>query len=198
MTKRRSSLNIADLFSIYRIVAAPVLGVLIFSDKREIFTWLLLFSYLTDMIDGFLARNLKITSKHGSILDSIGDQLTFVVALVGVCYFETDFVLAQIYWIGTVVVLYFSQMIIALFKYGKVTSFHTYLAKLSAILQGVFIIGLLFFGPFYPLFYAVIILGIIETVEEIILIFLFKYWVNDVKGLYWAMNDQRRTSQRAE
>ena len=54
--------NIADWFSFYRIFAAPFLLVLIWLDLQLIFTWLLLISYCTDAIDGFLARKLKITS----------------------------------------------------------------------------------------------------------------------------------------
>ncbi|MGB5462305.1 MAG: CDP-alcohol phosphatidyltransferase family protein, partial [Aureibaculum sp.] len=66
--------NIADWFSFYRIFAAPFLLILLWLEAREFFTWLLLISYCTDMIDGFLARKLKIASARGSQLDSIGDQ----------------------------------------------------------------------------------------------------------------------------
>ncbi len=62
--------NIADWFSFYRIAAAPFLLILLWFDDRELFTWFLLISYSTDMIDGILARNLKVTSPRGSQLDS--------------------------------------------------------------------------------------------------------------------------------
>ncbi len=62
-------------------------------------------------------------------------------------------------------------MVIAFRKYGKTTAFHTYLAKLSALAQGVFILWLLFFGPVYWFFYTMIILGLLETIEEIALDF---------------------------
>jgi len=83
-------------------------------------------------------------------------------------------------------------MIIAFKKYGKATAFHTYLAKLSAVVQAAFILWLLFFGPVYWLFYAMIFIGIIETIEEILLIFLYPEWVAGVKGYIWARNDKRR------
>ena len=84
--------NIADWFSFYRIFAAPLLLVLIFLDERLIFTWMLLISYSTDAIDGYLARKLKITSPRGSQLDSFGDQVTLIVGLIGLFYFETNFI----------------------------------------------------------------------------------------------------------
>jgi len=84
------------------------------------------------------------------------------------------------------------QMLLAFKKYGKATAFHTYLAKLSALTQGVFILWLLFFGPVYWLFYFMIVLGLLETIEEITLIFMYDQWVAGVKGIYWALHDKRR------
>jgi phosphatidylglycerophosphate synthase len=184
--------NIADWFSFYRILSAPFLLLLIWLDHRLLFTWFLLISYSTDMIDGYLARKFKISSIRGSQLDSVGDQLTFAVGLVGVWVFERDFIIENFFWILFGLSFYTLQMVLAFKKYGKTTSFHTYLAKLSAIVQGVFILWLLFFGPVYWLFYFMIFLGIIETIEEITLIFLYDNWVANVKGIYWALNDKRR------
>lgn len=187
--------NIADWFSFYRIAAAPLLVLLVFLDHRVAFTWLLLISYSTDAIDGFLARKLKITSSRGSQLDSLGDQITLGVGVIGLFSFETDFMLKNLWLIVLAFVPYLIQMVIALQKYGKATAFHTYLAKISAVTQAVFILWLLFFGPVYWLFYVTIILGLIETAEEIALIFIFDTWVDGVKGLYWGLKDKRRFSK---
>ena len=184
--------NIADWFSFYRIAAVPFLLILILWNEREIFTWLLLISYSTDAIDGYLARKLKITSARGSQLDSYGDQVTLVVGLIGLIVFETEFMLENYPLILIAFVPYILQMIIAFRKYGKATAFHTYLAKLSAVIQGVFILWLLFFGPVYWLFYIMIILGVLETIEGITLIYLYDKWVAGVKGIYWALKDKRR------
>jgi len=184
--------NIADWFSFYRIAASPFLLILIWLGEREVFTWFLLFSYCTDMIDGFLARSLKITSARGSQLDSFGDQITFIIGLIGLLAFEYDFMKENYLLILIAFIPYGIQMLLAFKKYGKATSFHTYLAKLSAITQGVFLLWLLFFNPIYWLFYAMIVLGLLETIEEITLIFMYDKWVADVKGIYWALRDKRR------
>jgi CDP-diacylglycerol--glycerol-3-phosphate 3-phosphatidyltransferase len=184
--------NIADWFSFYRIMAVPLLLALIWFGERTWFTWFLLISYSTDAIDGFLARKLKITSARGSQLDSLGDQITLAIGLVGLLVFETDFIKTNALLIFIVFLPYLLQMVIAYRKYGKTTAFHTYLAKLSALIQGVFILWLLFFGPVYWLFYTMIILGVLETFEEIALIFMYDKWVKDVKGIYWALKDKRR------
>lgn len=41
-------------------------------------------------------------------------------------------------------------------------------------------------------------LGIIETLEEITLIFLYDKWVAGVKGIYWALKDPRRFADDQE
>jgi len=183
--------NIADWFSFYRIAAVPLLLFLLWMQERELFSWFLLISYSTDAIDGFIARQLKITSARGSQLDSFGDQLTFLVGLIGLLNFEFGFIKENYKLILIAFIPYIIQMIIAYKKYGKATAFHTYLAKLSAIVQAVFILWLLFFGPIYWLFYTMIILGLLETIEEIILIYLYDKWVSGVKGIYWALKDKR-------
>ncbi|MGC1205522.1 MAG: CDP-alcohol phosphatidyltransferase family protein [Flavobacteriaceae bacterium] len=183
--------NIADWFSFYRIFAAPFLLVLVWLDLRLVFTWLLLISYSTDAIDGYLARKLKITSPRGSQLDSFGDQITLIIGLIGLFYFETDFIKTNFILILIAFIPYVIQMLIAYLKYGKATAFHTYLAKLSAVFQSLFILWSLFFNPAYTLFYTMIIIGLLETFEEIILIFMYTNWASDVKGLYWALRHKR-------
>ena len=184
--------NIADWFSFYRILALPFLVLLLALGIREWFAFFLLISYLTDAIDGFLARKLNLTSARGSQLDSLGDQLTLIAGLSGLLVFETDFIRENLLIISLAFVPYLIQMAIAFKKYGKATAFHTYLAKTSAVLQSVFIVWSLVFGPVYGLFYAMIIIGILETVEEIGLIFMYDNWVADVKGFFWALKDPRR------
>ena len=188
--------NIADWFSFYRIFAVPFLLVLILLDERLIFTWMLLVSYSTDAIDGYLARKLKITSSRGSQLDSFGDQMTLIIGLIGLSYFETAFIKTNLLIILIAFVPYIIQMIIAYLKYGKATAFHTYLAKLSAVIQSVFILWSLFFSPQYVLFYAMIAIGVLETIEEITLIFMYDNWASDVKSIFHALKDKRRIKKR--
>jgi CDP-diacylglycerol--glycerol-3-phosphate 3-phosphatidyltransferase len=68
------------------------------------------------------------------------------------------------------------------------TSFHTYLAKTAALLQGIFLL-LVFFTdePILILFYAAAIVTMLELTEEIILISLLPQWQANVKGIYWVL-----------
>ena len=190
--------NIADWFSFYRVIAAPFLILFLWLDERQLFAWFLFISYSTDAIDGYLARKLKITSPRGSQLDSFGDQITLVIGLIGLLIFENEFIRKNIIIIGVSFIPYIIQMIIAYYKYGKATAFHTYLAKLSAIIQSAFILYSLFFHPNYTLFYIMIAFGVLETLEEITLIFMYDNWASDVKGIYWAFRDKRRLKKHVK
>ncbi len=179
--------NIADWISFYRIASSPLLLFLLWFQERELFAWFLLISYSTDMIDGFLARRFNMTSPRGSQLDSFGDQITLILGFLGLLIFEFGFIEKNYILIIIAFIPYIIQMLIAYTKFGKATAFHTYLAKLSAIVQAVFILSSLFFYPVHTLFYFMIVLGFLETIEEIILIFLIKEWASDIKGIYWYL-----------
>ncbi len=184
--------NIADWLSFFRVAIAPFLLLLIWLDHRMIFAWLLLLSYSTDALDGFLARKLQISSPRGSQLDSFGDQVTFAVGVLGLFYFEKAFILKNLVLILVVFIPYIIQMILAYMKYGKASAFHTYLAKISAVIQSIFILYSLFFQPEYALFYVMIVVGLLETIEEITLIFMHRNWASDVKGIYWALRKKHQ------
>src|SRR5258705_11677730 len=129
---------IVNGITVYRLIAAPVLIVLIFTGNVEIFKWLLPVSFFTDMIDGYLARKFKVISLMGAKLDSIADDLTVVAGIVGLFVLKISFIQDEIIWISVLLGLFLLETILALIKYRKLSGFHTYSAKVSALLQGCF------------------------------------------------------------
>ena len=174
--------------TLYRIIAAPFLLVVLFTKQYEIFKWLLGVSFFTDLIDGFLARKYKVTSILGTKLDSIGDDLTVLVAMIALFVLKLSFIKQHIIIFIILLVLFLVQTSYALIRYGKMTNFHTYLAKTAALLQGIFLL-LVFFTdePNLILFYAAAIITMLELTEEIILVSLIPQWQANVKGIYWVL-----------
>lgn len=179
--------------TLYRIIAAPFLMVLIFLHEYDIFKWLLGVSFFTDLIDGYLARKYKVASILGTKLDSIGDDLTVLVAMTAFFILKLAFIKKHIIIFLILFGLFLIQTTYALIRYGKITSFHTYLAKMAALLQGVFLL-LTFFTdePNLFLFYAAAIITILELTEEIILVGLFQHWKANVKGIYWVLKNKQQ------
>ena len=177
--------------TLYRIVAAPVLLILLFAKQYDIFKWLLAVSFFTDLIDGHLARKFKVTSILGTKLDSIGDDLTVLVGLIALFVLKLEFIKEHVIIFIILLVLFLVQITYALIRYGKMTNFHTYLAKTAALLQGVFLI-LVFFSdePILILFYAATIVTMMELIEETILVSLLPQWQANVKGIYWVLKNK--------
>lgn len=186
-------LRIQDFLSISRILAAVVLVVLALYGHRSIFAWLLLAGLITDALDGYIARKRNDTTKHGAQLDFVGDACIFLAAFVGVVILETAFFAEHLYLLLFAFGFYFLQLGLAFWRYGKPSSFHTYFAKTAAVIQGIFLVSTSFFGPWESLFYIAIAISILETMEEIVLIFLFREPVINVKRLYWVLRNGRES-----
>ncbi len=179
--------------TLYRVVAAPFLLALLIAGYYEIFKWLLLASFFTDFIDGFLARRYKVTSVLGTKLDSIGDDLTVLVAMVGLFVMMPEFIEKEKYVFIGLFILFLAEVSYAFYRYRKMTSFHTYLAKAAAILQGLFLLLTFFYGePVYILFYAAVIVTFLELLEETILIRLLPVWETNVGGLYRVLRRKKQ------
>lgn len=188
----KRSYYIVNGITLYRLIAAPLLLVLIISHRPDIFKWLLTVSFSTDAIDGYFARKYKVISKWGAKLDSIADDLTIAVATIGISMFKPEFLRREIAPILTVLVLFIIQTVFAVFRYKKMSSFHTYGAKIAAILQGIFLLLLFFLDePVYILFYVTVAVTAIELVEEIIMVQLLPQWEANVKGLYWVIRKKQ-------
>lgn len=179
--------------TLYRVVAAPFLLLLVLTGWHELFKWLLLLSFFTDFIDGFLARRYKVTSVLGTKLDSIGDDLTVLVAMVGLFVEMPEFIEREKYILLLLFIMFLAEISYAFYRYRKMTSFHTYLAKAAAILQGLFLLLTFFWSePVYILFYAAVIVTFLELLEEIILIHLLPVWETNVGGLYWVLKRKKQ------
>ena len=177
--------------TLYRIVAAPILLIVLFTGQYGIFKWLLGVSFFTDLIDGFLARKYKVTSVLGTRLDSIGDDLTVLVGVIALFVLKGTFIKEHIIVFIILLVLFLVQIIFAFTRYGKMTNFHTYLAKTAALLQGIFLIITFFTDqPNLILFYAAAIVTMLELIEEIILVSLLKHWKANIKGIYWVLKEK--------
>ena len=187
MKKKSLAYYLINGITLYRVVAAPFLLGLLLSGPPVWFKWMVALSFFTDMIDGVLARFFRVNSTLGARLDSIGDDLTVLITTAGLLMIKPELLTEQWMWLLPLVILFLIQTAYALYRYKRISSFHTRLAKLAAFAQGLFLLTFWFFDTIhYPLFYTAGIITMLELAEEIVLVAWFKEWTTDVKGLYWA------------
>jgi len=186
--------NIPNAISLARIGAAPFLLRAALTEQRGYFRWLLLACLLSDIADGWIARAFHLRSRLGASLDSIADLLVQIIGVGGLWIFYKETVVAHRALLMIVVTLYLAEVLIALLRYGRISSFHTVLVRIAAYAQGIFIISLLFWGYVGWIFYGAMGLCILAFSEELLLLYLLAEWTADVGGLYWVLA-KRRGSQ---
>lgn len=72
--------NIANIVTVLRIIGT--LSLLFMVPRSPVWLWVYGLCGVTDVLDGFLARRLKIQSRFGSRLDSASDLLFYAVMII--------------------------------------------------------------------------------------------------------------------
>jgi cardiolipin synthase len=148
---------------------------------------------LSDILDGWIARTFAWTSRLGAILDSTADILVQLIAIGGLWMFYKETVVAHRVPVLVVVSLYLAEVVIALFRYGRISSFHTFLVRAAASALGIFVLSLFFWRYVDWIFYPAVGLGVLAYSEELLILLLLPEWTPDVGGLYraWIITKQR-------
>ncbi|MCR4562299.1 MAG: CDP-alcohol phosphatidyltransferase family protein [Bacilli bacterium] len=93
------------------------------------------FAGFTDALDGFIARKFKLTSKIGTLLDSIAD-LIFYVAMAFSIFPTLMKVFTPLHWTLVLIptVIHLNGYIVCAWKYKRFSALHTYANKLMSFL----------------------------------------------------------------
>jgi CDP-diacylglycerol--glycerol-3-phosphate 3-phosphatidyltransferase len=183
--------HVPNALSGARALAVPVLFVLAFEEQRTAFTWILIPALLSDIFDGWIARKYALESRLGAILDSLADSLMLFVSFYGIWVFHPEVIREHAWLCGTAMGLWVIEDVLALARYGRLSSFHTYLSKIVANLLG-FFIGWLFLFGFAPwMLYLAAGTSIVASLEEIVLLKVLPRWRADVRGLWWVLRERR-------
>ena len=184
--------HLPNVLSGGRALAVPVLAALAIAGRETGFTWVLVPALLSDIVDGLIARVFHLESRLGAMLDSVADTLMLFVSLYGVWVFHPYVILEHPWLCGAAVGLWALEDVLALLRYRRLSSFHTYLSKVVANLLG-FFIGWLFLFGFEPwLLYFAAGTSIVASLEEIALLAALPVWRADVKGLWWVLQEPGR------
>ena len=183
--------HVPNVISMARIVATPVLIFLALTDREDAYKWLLLAAFISDIVDGLIARTFSITSMLGSRLDTLADTLLWPAAIFGIWIFHPE-VMTE-HWLVIVLVLglWAIEMIVAWLRYGKLTSFHAYTIRVSVYGFGIFIMSLFLWGLHPWLLYVASAFNMLGNVESLIIMALLPEWTSDVRGLYWVLQQRK-------
>jgi CDP-diacylglycerol--glycerol-3-phosphate 3-phosphatidyltransferase len=183
--------RLPNALSSARLLAVPVLAALAFAGRETAFTWVLVPALLTDIADGLIARLFGLETRLGAMLDSAADTLLMLVAVYGVWVFHGEVLRGSAWLTGVAVGLWVLEDLVALARYGRLSSFHTYSSKVVANLLG-FFVGWLFLFGFEPwMLHVAAGASIVASLEELALLARLPRWRADVRGLWWVWREGR-------
>jgi cardiolipin synthase len=187
----RKIISIPNLLSFYRLILFPVILILALKGYEKPFVVLLVINLITDVLDGLIARAFNMQTEFGARLDSIADFATYLLAILGVFVFKyEDFqphLVSFLIFLG----LFFGSYLFSLIKFGRFPSLHLYSWKIGGYIQGFFFFILFVFGFFTPLYYLMVIWGILAFSEHILIQLLLPEMRSNQKGMYWVLKNRK-------
>jgi phosphatidylglycerophosphate synthase len=164
-----SKKSIPNLLTGLRLLSIPVLWGFAFAGQNVVVGAGLALAWLTDALDGFLARKLDAQTAWGSRFDSISDFLMFLSGLAWVVMLRPEFVREHatllLAWVG----LGAAGYLVGWIRFQRLADLHLYSAKAANFAGFLFVAYLLTFET-YPLalFYLVIGICILAAAETLL------------------------------
>lgn len=187
--------TLPNALSALRLVLAPLMLWLAWTGRDTAFLVTLSLSLLSDLCDGWLARRFDQATQLGTLLDSYGDLATYLTVPLCAWWLWPDLIQREAWYAAAVVAAYVFPIVLGYLKYGRLTAYHTYGAKLSAVVVGSSALLLFLGGPALPFRVATWVLVLAEL-EEIAITTILPEWRANVPSLLHARRLLRADSLR--
>lgn len=182
--------HLPNVLSGLRLAAAPVLLVVAWLGEPRLFLLLLALSFLTDAADGFLARRLGQTSELGARLDSWGDFAVYLSLPVALWWLWPDVVLREAPFIAAIAASIVLPGVVALAKFHRLTSYHTWMVKLAVLMVAFGLLVLFLGGPPWLLRVAAPV-SVLAALEQMAITMMLPAPRSDVRSLVHLARERR-------
>jgi len=182
--------TLPNILSLFRIAAAPFLILSGWLQSPGCFFLLFGLMFLSDAIDGYIARKLNLSSDMGAKLDSLGDMTTYLSILPAVWWLWPDIIIGEAAYIVSVLVIYIVPALFSLAKFGEFASYHTLITKISAVLMSSGLFLLLAFH-LNTVFHIAVFFLILEALENTAITHTLSTPKSDVRS-YWQLRDEEK------
>ncbi len=186
-------LNAANLLTGFRLVAAPILLGFAWFNWPIAFLVLLAVSFLSDVLDGYVARRLEQTSSFGARLDTWSDGVIYSTIAVSSWWLWPDIVREQAPYVWSVVASFTLPMLVGVSKFKTFTSYHTWSVKVAAAMMGSSIYPLFLLRIDWP-FQIATFVCVLAAIEEIAITILMPEPHSNVRSLVWVIKERLSSS----
>lgn len=178
---KKENFNVPNMLSFIRIIIIIPFVLYFLNDEYLLAAVMLIFSGLSDMFDGIIARKLNQATKFGRILDPVADKLTLtaVVVCIGIKFPETILLVV-------ILILKDVSMLIAgsfLLKKGVEPPAAKWYGKLSTIFFYISVIIIVALKAIYGITSPIISILLLSITSFFMLFALFKYFILFLKLL---------------
>jgi len=175
--------RIPNILSGFRIITAPFLLYLAWHGYRNCFIGLLIISLLSDAVDGYIARKYNVSTNLGTKLDSLGDMAIYLTLPLCAWWLVPEILRQEALFACIVLIAYITPLIAGIIKFKQIPSYHTYGAKIAAILMSTAIL-ILFMTEFTWIFRFAAIFQIIVALEEVLITLRLPKLQDNVKSIW--------------
>ncbi len=186
--------TLPNILSVFRLGSAPLLLLLAMSGQREAFIGLLALAFLTDAVDGILARSMGQTSRLGAQLDSWADVAIYAVTAVSLLLSWPELVRSEWLALSGVVLSFTLPALAGLLRFRSFTSYHTLLVKIAVIATTIGLFAMLLGISVWP-FRLAAMLAVLAALEELAITAVLSKERSDVVSLLHVLRQQSRTSR---
>jgi len=191
----RSDLNLPNTLSLARLAVAPLQLYFAWTGRTRWYLGFLVACFVSDAVDGYLARKLKQESRLGAVLDSLADFSVYVTAPVCIWWLWPDLVRREAVFLVTSLLSYLVPVSVGLVKNGRLPSHHTWAAKISVVLLAVSGLVMLFGRTSLP-FRICVPFSVLAGIEDIAITLLLPAHMPDVRSFRCALDIRRGTVNR--
>jgi CDP-diacylglycerol--glycerol-3-phosphate 3-phosphatidyltransferase len=173
-----------------RFVLAPLLLWLAWTGRAAAFLVVVGVSFLSDVLDGFIARRLGQASERGARLDAAADRASYLAIALGGWWLWSERLRPEAAFLLVLALSYASPIAFGLLKTGRMTSQRTWGGRLSAWLLAAGALVLVAGGS--PCFFrAAVVVVVLADLEEIAIIAVLPRGARAGPSLYHTLRDRR-------
>jgi CDP-diacylglycerol--glycerol-3-phosphate 3-phosphatidyltransferase len=143
--------------------------------------------FFSDVYDGILARRWGTETAALRVADTIADTLFYLSVLVAIVVRHWPVLRERILLLAVLLALEALRMVFDWIKFGRMSSYHSYAAKVWGILLATATFALLCFDRGFWLIAVAIVWGIVCDLEGLAMSAILPEWTYNVKTLRRAI-----------
>ncbi|MCX7909786.1 MAG: CDP-alcohol phosphatidyltransferase family protein [Ignavibacteria bacterium] len=173
-------MTIPNILSLTRLILGFVIGFFLISNQKTLAIILIFIAWITDLLDGFLARKLNSISELGKILDPIADKILILIIVISLLINKTISPVTGMFVVFRDLII-LSAGFFAAKKFNFVIPSNI-IGKISAFLIGTILFVLLFSPNLKLKYFLEILICIISVVSLFLYSFYYFNWWKRLKS----------------